>query len=185
MLRDAQPEGEDMISRNTARIAALALAVGLFGVLATSAAAKSTAKVKTKFVSEAFLLQNGTTGTTDQADGAAVCPSGTTVLGGGALANTPTPAPAPIIDTELFKTGPIDNAWYVRFDSDADVNLLPSAQAICLKDKLKTTGLGGAKALTSVKQANTAFTLPGDALPTNGQAQIDVCLLYTSDAADE
>jgi hypothetical protein len=160
-----------MIRRSGLRLAMLALAAGLIAILPAGAAAKPKAKTKTTLVEEPFvLLANPDTG-----DGVAVCPSRTTLLGGGVLSNTPPPAAPPELDTELLKSGPIDNAWYVRLDNDANVNLLPSAQAICLKDKLKVTGADGSpKAVTKVTQVSAPFALPPDTLPTNGQAQSDV-----------
>jgi len=161
-----------MIRRSSIRLAMLVLAAGLVAVLPASAAAKPQAKTKTKVVDEPFLLLADP----DSADGVAGCPSSTTLLSGGALSNTPTPA-APDFETEILRSGPVDNGWFVRYDNDSSplVNLQPSAQAICLKDKLKTTGIEGSpKALTKVTQVNTPFALPPDAAPTNGQAQFDV-----------
>jgi hypothetical protein len=154
----------------------LAVAVGLVVVLpAGGAAAKPKAKSKTQVVEQQFLLPSELSGDTDQADDAAVCPSGTTLLGGGALSNTPAPVPDPELDTELFRSGPVGNAWFVRYDNDTDTNLQPSVQAICLRNKLKVTGTDGKpKAVTRVTQVNTQFALPLDEPPTNGVAQADV-----------
>jgi hypothetical protein len=171
-----------MIRSTTMRLAMLGLAAGLIAVLpataageqATSAAAK--AKAKTKLVNVPFLLP---TLASDQGDGVAVCPSKTTLLGGGALSNTPPPVGL-ALETELFRSGPLPprtNAWFVLYDNDSTpgVPLQPSAQAICLKDKLKVTGVEGSpKAVTKVKQVSTPFTLPPDTPPTNGHAQFDV-----------
>jgi len=162
-----------MIRRTGIRVSVLVLAAGLVAILPAGAAAKPQAKTKTKLVAEPFLLP----ASPDQADGAAVCPSGTTLLSGGALSNTPAPVPAPLLPTEIYRSGPLGdlNAWFVGYESDAAVNLLPSAQAICLKDKLKTTGIEGSpKAVSKVTRVNTSFALPASAAPTNGHAQFDV-----------
>jgi hypothetical protein len=154
------------------RIAALFAGVALFAALPATAgsAAKPKAKAKVTLVTTPFALPGPTP---DVADALAACPAGTTLLGGGAVANTPPPAP-PHQDVEIFKSGPSGNSWAVRYDNDAGIPLMPSAQAICLKNKLKVTGAEGKpKAVSRVTQVNTAFTIPSDS-SGDGHVQFDV-----------
>ncbi|MGH2923956.1 MAG: hypothetical protein ACRDKH_08015 [Solirubrobacterales bacterium] len=168
---------------NTKRFAVLALmAAGMCTVLATSASADpvaeaaKTPKAKTSLslVSNPFVLPASNP---DEAEASAQCPKNRTLLSGGALSNTPVPVgpPPPILDTEIYRSGPDGNGWIVRYDNDADVNLQPSVQAICLKDELKVKGTPGKpKAISKVTEMSTSFALPADTAPTNGVAQLDV-----------
>ena len=176
-----------MIRSIGTRLGVLALAVGLIAILPASAgAAKPRAKTKIEVVNAPFALSENFD--EDQADGAATCPRRTTLLSGGALSNTPAPVDPPLA-TEIYISGPISNAWYVRYETDTPTDTQPSAQAICLRDRLKVTGLEGAaksagtsmataaatpKAITKVTRVDTAFTLPLSVAPTNGIAQFDV-----------
>ena len=167
-----------MTCTTSLRLSMLVLSLALIGVLPASAAAKPQAKAKVKVSDEPFLL-SGDANDPDQTESAAACPSKTTLLSGGALTNTPAPVGGTLA-TELFISGPLlsrkpVNAWIVLFDSDTPVDLLPSAQAICLKDELKTTGIEGSpKAISKVKRVNATFALPPDTAATNGIAQFDV-----------
>jgi hypothetical protein len=110
----------------------------------------------------------------DEGDASASCPGGTTLIGGGSLANTPTPGGPPVPDLDLFKSGPSGNSWNVRYDNDAELQLQPAAQAICLKSRLKVSGADGKpKAVSKVVQVSTPFTLPSSAV-NNGLGSFDV-----------
>jgi hypothetical protein len=159
-----------MIRSTSVRLAVLAVAAGLIAVLPASAAAKPRAKTKTTLVDASFLLPTAPAET----DAAAVCPSRTTLLSGGALANTPAPVGLNLA-VEIYRSGPVGNAWFVTYQTDSAVNLQASAQAICIKDKLKTTGVEGSpKAISKVTRVSTPFALPGNGDASAGHAQVDV-----------
>jgi len=162
------------------RLALVALALGVAAGLPASAAAedvagaaaKPKAKTRVTLVATPFLLPT----LTDEVDASASCAVGTTLISGGALSNTPAPAGPPFLFAEVLKSGPSGNAWFVRYENDASVDLLPSVQAICLKDRLKVKGADGKpRAVSKVTQVNTPFTLPPNVAATNfGRAQFDV-----------
>jgi hypothetical protein len=157
-----------------ARLTGLTLAAALIAVLPAAAAAKPKAKTKVTLVATPFLLPAGMSD--DKADVLSSCPPGTTLLSGGVVVgDTVVPGP-PELDVDIYKSAPSGNAWFVRHDNDSQTPLQPSAQAICLKNRLKVTGADGKpKAVTKVTQVHAPLTIPSDADPaTQGVAQIDV-----------
>jgi hypothetical protein len=62
------------------------------------------------------------------------CPSGTTLVGGGAKFGSGVPTNTNI---ELFESGPVGNSWHARWNNNTAVVQPASIHANCIKNKLK------------------------------------------------
>jgi hypothetical protein len=93
------------------------------------------------------------------------CPAGTTVVGGGAGNSE---------GADLIESGPQGNGWHVRYAPAGEV--LGTASAVCLKNKLKVTGAegGNPKARSRVTQLTQLVLLPAATMTNPGRAQFDL-----------
>lgn len=135
----------------------------------TSATAKARAKVQQVTLPFQLPPQATNLGVADSSLG---CPGGTTLVGGGATFDPTTPLTTNI---ELFKSGPFENSWNVRYNNNEATGQLASVAAICLKKNLKVTGEDGKPtAKSKVRQVVQQVQLPADTATSNGVAETNV-----------
>src|SRR4029079_7879639 len=73
-----------------------------------------------------------------------------------------------------FESGPLVNAWHVRYDNDDTISQPATVTALCLRKKLNVKGgPRRAKARSKVQQVTKQVTLPPQAT-NNGVAEVDV-----------
>jgi hypothetical protein len=95
------------------------------------------------------------------ADSTASCGQGTILVGGGAQFAVGTPLPTNI---ELFKSGPFEKAWNVRYNNNVATSQPATVSAICLKKKLSVRGTPDkATATSKVQQVVAPLQLPPQA----------------------
>jgi hypothetical protein len=98
------------------------------------AAKKPKARTRTQLVTQQLSVPGEVGLEQGVAEATVNCPTGTTVVGGGALYGLGT---ALIANIQVFESGPVGNGWHVRYDNDQPTAQTTSINAVCLKNKLK------------------------------------------------
>jgi hypothetical protein len=144
-----------MKSGNLKRVvASFVAATAVFVIFSSQAAAALKATTKVRQVNKQVSLppQSDNFGVLDSA---ASCNKKTLLVGGGAQFAVGAALPSNI---ELFKSGPFEKSWNVRYNNNEATAQPATVSAICLQKKLKVSG--GATATAKVKQVVAPLQLP-------------------------